>query len=267
LNRFCKRHLLTVVAACLPWLAACSSSPGLLPGSTRTDSSDGVIQAFIPEGEFLMGSLEEDPLAGPDEWPAHRVFLDSYWIDVTEVSNGEFAACVAAAGCTPPRHSFRYDDPSYRDHPVLGVAHDEAAAYCVWAGRRLPTEAEWEKAARGTDGRQYPWGNEPPDVLRANFSGVRQDTAAVGSFPAGASPYGVLDMAGNVWEWVSDAYAATYYAESPARNPAGAESVNQFVIRGGSWTAGPTATRSANRFWAYPRRNDTDGFRCAQGDG
>ena len=223
-----------------------------------------MIQAFIPAGQFLMGSLDDDPYAEPDERPVHPVDLDSYWIDVTEVTNGQFAACVAAGGCTPPRHSFRYGDPSYRAHPVLGVAHDQAAAYCTWAGRRLPTEAEWEKAARGADRRLYPWGNEPPDGSRANFSGVRQDTAPVGSFPAGASPYGALDLAGNVWEWVSDAYEITYYADSPSRNPAGGESANQFVIRGGSWTTEARALRSANRFWAYPRRNDSDGFRCTQ---
>jgi formylglycine-generating enzyme required for sulfatase activity len=225
-----------------------------------------MIEAFIPAGEFLMGSLDDDPFADPDERPAHLVYLDSYWIDISEVTNGQFLACVAAGVCTPPRHSFRYGEASYRGHPVLGVALNQAAAYCAWAGRRLPTEAEWERAARGTDGRLYPWGNQLPDGSRANFSGIRQDTAAVGSFPAGASPYGALDMAGNAWEWVSDAYEVNYYAESPSRNPSGGESANQFVIRGGSWTAGPTALRSANRFWAYPRRNDTDGFRCAQSD-
>lgn len=254
----------SLISAATVLLVSCQAPSRLASGAIRIAAKDGMAQVFVPAGAFLMGSTESDPEADRDEFPAHEVYVDAFWMDTTEITSDQFAQCVASEGCTPPQHSFRYADPSYRDHPVLGVAHPQAAAYCVWAGRRLPTEAEWEKAARGEGGRRYPWGDEPPDETRANFSGIRNDTAPVGSFPAVASPYGALDMAGNVWEWVFDGYEINYYAESPRRNPPGGVSTNQYVIRGGSWTAEARALRAANRFWAYPTRNDTDGFRCAQ---
>lgn len=127
--------------------AACGPGTPPAKGSTRTSPIDGMPQGFVPAGEFLMGSDTSDPEAESDEFPAHAVLLDAYWIDVTEVTNGQFAECVAAGGCTPPQHSFRFADPSYRDHPVLRAAHPQATAYCAWAERRPPTEAEWERAA------------------------------------------------------------------------------------------------------------------------
>ena len=193
----------SLISAATVLLVSCRPSPRLAPGTTRTASTDGMVQAYVPAGLFQMGSTESDPEADRDEFPAHEVYLDAFWMDTTEITSDQFAQYVASGGCTPPQHSFRYGDPTYRDHPVLGVAHPQAAAYCVWAGRRLPTEAEWEKAARGEGGRRYPWGDEPPDETRANFSGIRNDTAPVGSFPAGASSYGIFDLAWNVWVWAS----------------------------------------------------------------
>ena len=174
-----------------------------------------------------------------------------------------YRRCVQAGQCTEPAHSPRYSRSAYGQHPILGVAWTQAVDYCAWAGRRLPTEAEWEKAARGTDGRLYPWGNEAPDSTRLNFAHHVDDTAVVGSYPAGASPYGVLDLAGNVWEWTADGYDEDYYLEGPRENPPGGTSVNQKVLRGGSWNTEAHNVRVSNRFWGFPGRNDTDGFRCA----
>ena len=247
-----------VMAACQP------AEPQA--GGTRIYPVDGATVVFIPAGEFVMGSDESDIDADRDELPQHTVYLDGFWIDRTEVTNDMYGRCVQAGGCTEPAHSRRYGSPEYGNHPALGISWDQAVAYCTWAGRRLPTEAEWEKAARGTDKRLYPWGMETPDPSRLNFDHSVGDTAVVGSYPAGASPYGVLDMAGNVWEWVSDGYDENYYAESPAENPPGGEVVNRRVLRGGSWNTQAHNVRVTNRFWAFPGRNDTDGFRCAMSD-
>ena len=232
-------------------------------GSTMTSSEDSATLVFIPSGEFVMGSNNSDPNADSDEMPEHTVYLDAFWIDRTEVTNDMYRQCVAAGECTEPAHSRRYDSGGYGDHPVLGISWDQAVEYCTWAGRRLPTEAEWEKAARGTDGRIYPWGNDEPDSSRLNFNHSIDDTTTVGSYPEGASPYGVLDMAGNVWEWVADGYDEAYYLESPYENPHGGNSVNRRALRGGSWNTQAHNVRVSNRFWAFPGRNDTDGFRCA----
>ena len=211
-----------------------------------------------------MGSTDGDLQADGDEKPQHVIYLDSFWIDRTEVTNDMYRQCVKSQQCTEPAHSPRYHSGAYADHPALGIAWNQAVEYCTWAGRRLPTEAEWEKAARGTDGRLYPWGSDAPDPSRLNFDHLVDDTTEVGKYPEGASPYGVFDMAGNVWEWVADGYDEDYYVESPATNPPGGASVNQRVLRGGSWSTEAHNVRVSNRFWAFPGRNDTDGFRCAQ---
>jgi formylglycine-generating enzyme required for sulfatase activity len=241
------------------------------PSSPQADTTmispvDNATLVFIPAGEFLMGSKDSDADADPDEKPQHTVYLDAFWIDRTEVSNDMYRRCVQAGGCTSPAHSRRYGPAEYGDHPALGISWNQAVAYCTWAGRRLPSEAEWEKAARGTDGRLYPWGEEAPDPSRLNFDHLIDDTSPVGSHPAGASPYGALDMAGNVWEWVADGYDENYYAESPDKNPRGGNSVNRRVLRGGSWNTQAHNVRVSNRFWGFPGRNDTDGFRCALSD-
>lgn len=236
-------------------------------GFTMTVETDHATLVFIPAGEFLMGSQESDADADQDEKPQHAVYLDAYWIDRIEVTNDMYRQCVQSGACTEPAHSRRYGVAEYGDHPVLGVSWDQSVMYCAWAGRRLPTEAEWEKAARGTDGRLYPWGNEPPDESRLNFDHVIDDTITVGSYPGGASPYGVLDMAGNVWEWVADGFDEDYYTESPYENPTGGNSVNRRVLKGGSWSTEAHNVRVSNRFWGFPGRNDTDGFRCAMDAG
>jgi formylglycine-generating enzyme required for sulfatase activity len=224
-----------------------------------------MVMIFIPAGEFIMGSSEADAEADDDEKPQHRVYLEAYWIDQTEVTNAMYTGCVAAGVCRPivtPRPDMA-DWPNY---PAQGVIWSQAQAYCQWVGRRLPTEAEWEKAARGTDGRLYPWGEAPSDASRANFDFLVGDVTEVGSYPDGASPYGVLDMAGNVWEWVADWYDEAYYQEAPYENPPGPSFGLTRVIRGGAWNVTGRGLRGATRFWAFPDRNDFDGFRCAADD-
>jgi formylglycine-generating enzyme required for sulfatase activity len=233
---------------------------------TRIAEVDEAPLVFVPAGEFPMGSDEADVEAESDEKPQHPLSLDAYWLDQTEVTHARYTRCVEAGGCTAPVHAAAYQQPEYADHPVSGVTWFQAGEYCQWAGRRLPTEAEWEKAARGPAGFLYPWGDTPPDDKLLNFGGRVGDTTEVGSYPEGASPYGALDMAGNVWEWVSDGYDPTYYAQSPTANPPGGTSANQKVVRGGAWGVDAQAVRAANRFWAFPGRNDTDGFRCAVSD-
>jgi len=224
---------------------------------------------FIPAGEFLMGSSDADPAAMSVEKPQRRVYLDAYWIDQTEATNAMYTRCVEAGRCLPivtPRP----DMADFPNHPVQGVIWSQALVYCQWVGRRLPTEAEWEKAARGADGRIYPWGDAPPDPSRASFDFLAGDVTDVGSYPDGASPYGVLDLAGNVWEWVADWYDETYYQTpfgdvpaAPGQNPSGPSLGTLKVIRGGAWNVAGRSIRAAVRFWAFPERNDFDGFRCA----
>jgi len=211
-----------------------------------------------------MGSEMDDPRADEDEKPSHTVFLDSYWIDRTEVTNRMYSKCVAAGICTSPAHSFRFLKSEYADHAALGISWIQAEAYCEWAGRRLPTEAEWEKAARGTDARIYPWGNKSPEPKLVNFDQQINDTTEAGIYPKGASPYGALDMAGNAWEWVADWYDPEYYAHSPASNPTGDDLGILRVLRGGDRDSNSDNLRVTERFWAFPGRNDTDGFRCAK---
>jgi serine/threonine-protein kinase len=253
-------------------------SPTLIPtlgiGSTEVSERDGMVLLYVPEGEFTMGSTADDREAMPFEKPAHAVTLDAFWIDRTEVTNSMYALCVVAGACRAPvsagseTRSNYYGNPDFKDHPVIYVSWTDVKAYCEWAGRRLPTEAEWEKAARGSDGRLYPWGNEVPGPSRTNFNRVRGDTVAVGSYAGqngNASFYGALDMAGNVWEWVSDWYSGTYYPISPASNPQGPASGAVRVLRGGAWDSDGADVRAAARFQFGPtNRQNFIGFRCAR---
>jgi formylglycine-generating enzyme required for sulfatase activity len=224
---------------------------------------------FVPAGEFLMGSSDADKDAGSDEKPQHTVYLDAFWIDKYEVTNAQYKQCVGAGRCQQPSttssstRSSYYGDSKYDNYPVIGVSWRDAILFCEWAGKRLPTEAEWEKAARGAAGRIYPWGDRY-DISKVNADGKVGDTTAVGSYPAGASPYGAMDMAGNVWEWVADWYDAKYYASSPKDNPTG-PSGSARVLRGGAWDSYQYFVRAADRNSIYPDyRLINVGFRCAQ---
>jgi serine/threonine-protein kinase len=244
---------------------AMQMTTALYPGATRVSPKDGMPSVYIPKGEFLMGSAEGDKDAVIEEKPQHKVYLDDYWMDKTGVTNAMYRKCVDVGGCTKPRDTKYFDNSSLLDHPVVSVDWNQAQAYCKWADGRLPTEAEWEKAARGTDGGIYPWGNDPPNADLLNYNSNIGRTTAVGSYPAGASPYGIMDMAGNVWEWVSDWYDEKYYQDSPQRNPPGPASGQERVLRGGAWGFGTRDVRSAFRIRDLPDNAvDLAGFRCVR---
>ena len=200
---------------------------------------------------------------GPrNEEPVHEVTLDAFYIDQYEVTNEWYADCVAAGGCKPPGCTERYGDPDKTNHPVVCVDWYEAMTYCEWRGARLPTEAEWEKAARGTDGRTYPWGEDSPNDQLLNFDQNVGDTTPVGSYPDGVSPYGAYDMAGNVREWVSDWFEWEYYWTAPNQNPQGPDTAEAKVVRDFSWSESGSYTASRDKYYTADR-GPTIGFRCA----
>lgn len=251
---------------------------------------DGAVLVYIPEGAFLMGRAPTDNAAFPNESPQHKVVLDHFRIDKTEVTNAMFSAFVEDTAYVTDAERKEGEANSLKDgdwqsddeanwkhpfgatsniigkdqYPVSQVSWSDAFAYCRWAGRRLPTEAEWEKASRGTDGRLYPWGNESPDCSRAQYIDCQGVSIPVGTKSLGASVYGVFDMAGNVWEWTNDYYLSSYYATSPASNPQGPVSGNNRVIRGGSFFNIPELLRSSNRNYQKSNVSYANyGFRCA----
>ena len=254
------------------------AAEGLSAGSSTISDVDGMTLRYVPAGEFAMGS--PDGVGDNDEHPQHTVYLDAYWIDQTEVTNAMYQQCVESGVCTPPvlfssetRDSY-YENPSFSNYPVIYMDWTQAHTYCEWAGRQLPTEAQWEKAARGISQYTYPWGNDfsckkgnfddavqNPAYLVRNCDGYT-DTSPVASFPGGVSPYGAFDMAGNVWEWTADQYDEDYYTQSPSSNPLGAADTVVRVLRGGSWESDDI--RSANRYTEPPSiRVNFVGFRCA----
>ena len=271
-----------------------TATPALSIGSSRTIEIDGMVQVYVPAGEFTMGADDYDaqtpskPGRAYSEIPVHVVNLDGYWIDKFEVTTGQYEQCVTAGACQAP-HLFRsgepnrpwyrpkyYGNPEFKDYPVIWISWFYAKDYCSWAGRRLPSEAEWEKAARGTDARKYTWGNDPVRSGLANLcdtncpleqaNGLYNDgwgnTAPVGSFPQGASPYGAMDMAGNVWEWTSSLIQDYPYSATDGREDLTVSGERSW--RGGSWTNGywwmrvTLRYRSVDWYWNYNL-----GFRCA----
>ena len=252
---------------------------------TQVAEVDGMVLVYIPAGEFMMGSSRvDDPQALAEELPQHTVYLDVYWIDRSEVTNAQYALCVADAGaCTKPAdyssssRSSYYGNSTFASYPVVYVSWSQAAAYCAWAGRRLPSEAEWEKAARGPDGRIYPWGNIFDGAL-VNYCDINcvndwkdsryddgyTDTSPVGDYPDGASIYGALDMVGNVYEWVADWYSP--YSRASQANPRGPATGLEHIIRGGSWGDDAVHIRAAVRSHIPQEEFRTNfiGFRCAK---
>lgn len=293
-----KRRTISMLCIMMVWLAGCA--PAI--GDTWTRPSDTMEMVFVPGGEFTMGSDKEmvhyakelcrqsgganaigtcKYAAFIDEQPAHEVRVDSFWLDKKEISNLQYGLCVAAGACDPPRliSSFSqksyFNDPAFQYYPVINVDISQASAYCSWVGARLPAENEWEYAARGPESLIFPWGNIF-DKTRLNYcdagcEGISDnsyddgypDTAPVGSFPSGASWVGVLDLSGNVREWVSDVYAS--YQTGEAVNQSGIDTGELRIPRGGSWYDKPDDVRSANRGGELPdyfRHNL--GFRCAK---
>jgi formylglycine-generating enzyme required for sulfatase activity len=267
---------------------------------TKVWEKDGADMVRVPAGEFWRGSPEGE--GEGDEHPQQRIHVRQFYIDKLPVTNEQFHRFVKEAKYKTdaerkqtgvsyvwsdkeqswgPSESANWKDyfkPETEQHPVVLVSWNDAQEYCRWAGKRLPTEAEWEKAARGQDGRKYPWGNDEPDGTQCNFADKRSGlkwadktvddgfarTAPVGSYPNGASPYGVMDMAGNVWEWCNDWYADDSYKTSPADNPKGPDSGSCRVLRGGSWSVEAGCLRCAFRFGDGPSfRGGRIGFRCA----
>ena len=252
-------------------------------GSIIISPKDSMVMVFVPAGEFTMGSENGDN----DERPAHTVYLDTFWIDQTEVTNAMYAMCVSDGECEPPnatrsrdRGSY-YGDSRFDNYPVIYASWSDATSYCSWADRRLPTEAEWEKAASWDEKNQlkyeYPWGDDFIYSLlnfcdrscafnhtNTSWDDGYSDTSPAGNYPNGASPYGALDMVGNVWEWVSDWYDLSYYSNSHSVNPQGPESGQYRVLRGGSWFDDITVVQTFNRLLQEPSTSYYHfGFRCA----
>ena len=239
-------------------------------GEKRFTGKDGAPMVLVPAGEFMMGSHRADKKAELDERPVNPVYLDAFYIDQYEVTTARYAKFFQETKRSEPKYWSEQVLKRRGRKPVVGMDWNDAAAYCSWAGKRLPTEAEWEKAARGPDQRLYPWGNAEPSRQRANFNhccdfddyGILTD---VGSIEGGKSPYGAYDMAGNVSEWVADWYGQNYYSEKPERNPTGPLDSEWRVLRGGAWHMDSAHIRSADRERLFPTTRDaTFGFRCAQ---
>jgi formylglycine-generating enzyme required for sulfatase activity len=260
-------------------------TPTLRIGSSTTRDADGMLMMYVPAGSFVMGSAQNDPDAFSHEKPQHEVYQDVFWMDAYEVSNAMFAAFVSQTDyrtlAERQGFSYMYDDSykwipidginwrnpmgpeTYADDmlPVVHVSYDDATVYCQWAGGRLPTEAEWEKAARGEDGRTYPWGNTfDPDKLHHYSS---SGPVSVDLFPQGKSPYGIYQMAGNAFEWTKDWYRSDYYGISTRENPTGPSAGEYRAIRGGSWNNSQKNVRAAHRDYSMPNyMNHLLGFRC-----
>jgi formylglycine-generating enzyme required for sulfatase activity len=293
-----KRFLISISALILLLIAtnACKPKTTSTLGDEWNRPIDGMVMVFLPKGEFMMGSDDEEIIHALEmcnrhygecqltwfqvEQPVHKIVLDAFWIDQTEVSNAQYQLCVEAGSCEPPiqinsdtRNSY-YEDDSYEYYPVVNVSWYQASAYCEWVGGRLPTEAEWEYAARGPEGRRYPWGNEYDgaklnscdlncgyDWAEEIFDDGYADTAPVGSYPSGASWCGSFDMAGNVWEWTADWFGE--YTDKSQTNPSGPATGSARAVRGDAADGTRSVSRSAARHGMAPSRTYAyTGFRC-----
>ena len=264
-TQFKRMAMVVVTVLALMQSLTVEASPG-------TKEPDPVPMVTIPAGDFLMGNPEGKGRA--DESPQRSVYLDEFAIDQVEVTNERYMAFVKSIGHRTPPNPYGTGTlesiEGIEQLPVVQTTWYDAKAYCSWAKKRLPTEAEWEKAARGTDGRLYPWGNQPPTAKRANFDREWEDEQtlhAVGTLSGGDSPYGVKDMAGNAREWVSDWYDAEYYQHAPNRNPQGPDKKGVVrSIRGGSWhSPASDITTSARGRGGFALQTHGTGFRCARG--
>jgi formylglycine-generating enzyme required for sulfatase activity len=298
------KSLFSVVVLFIFVVSGCRSIPApqeVVPFDTWTRPADGMVMVYVPGGEFQMGSDEDDieyalQMCGAyghhcergwfeDELPAHTVTLDNFWMDRTEVTNGQYQRCVEEDACNSPIMDVTYtraayfSDETYSDYPVIHVTWNQAVAYCEWAEARLPTEAEWEYAARGPQGNLFPWGNDFAgtylnycdancDIACADqeYDDGFRDTAPAANYPAGASWCGALNMAGNVWEYTADWYDEQYYDDSPVLNPEGPLSWTRGrVVRGGAWGSCRVYTRSTFRLRDDPRQVIAPvGFRCVR---
>ena len=229
------------------------------PGTMWRDPQDGAVYVFVPGGEFSMGADGADA-ASPKEEPRHTVTVAGFWLQQTETTNAQYARCVADGACTPPDNN-RWDDPTFADHPVNNVSWQQANAYAAWAGGRLPTEAEWERTCRADDERTYPWGDDEATADRANFNNAIGDTTPVGSYPAGQSAYGALDLSGNLWEWTSSLEEDYPYAADDGREDPDNTAGNR-TVRGGSFYYTNYQIRCAARTGFAPdTANEHIGFR------
>ncbi len=281
---------LFVVIGCLVLITIAYSThssvaQSLPQGMHHAPAITNVNEIYIPAGPFAMGCAEDHTTihCDGDAKPIHQVHLDAFFIDQVQVTNIQYSACVAAGACPLPlsvastsRPDY-YTNPAYNHHPVLNITWEYARAYCQWVGKRLPTEAEWEKAARGTDLRPFSWGYEEPTCEHANIARIFPgdvlprpcvgDTVAVGSYPQDVSPYGVLDMTGNARDFVNDFYSSSYYAKSPYYNPQGPETNlgKDYIARGGDWYAHPRlATNWVRHDEASALVYHHISFRCAR---
>jgi formylglycine-generating enzyme required for sulfatase activity len=219
---------------------------------------DGTLLVPVPAGPFTMGNDMPDS-------PVHTVTLSDFWIYSTKVTNQQFAACVAGGGCTAPDAGDNpvYADPASAENPVVGVTYDQAAAYCTSVHARLPTEAEWEKTARGPDANVYPWGNADPTCDLLNFNKCVGQTTSVTTYPQGQSYYQALDMEGNANEWVADRYEAAYYKQSPAQDPPGPDTGKFRSVRASNFDSQAVLVPAATRSFELPENHRNDlGFRC-----
>jgi len=273
-------RILTVAIATILPAAALSQAPG---GKAQDEiiGRDGARMALVPAGDFIMGENQPSGIASilrgflpyeanEDQAPQRKIYLDVFYMDTYEVTTSRYAKFLHATKRKSPAHWSDFRLSEHGDRPVIGVSWYDADAYCKWIGKRLPSEAEWEKAARGTDGRKYPWGNRTPSRVFARYDWGAEDEdwkgydmlSPAGNYAFGRSPYDLYDMAGNAWEWVADYYDKDYYKTGPVKNPKGPKTGAERVIRGGSWS-GPAYPVSFRSYDKPEKKRSNLGFRCA----